>query len=565
MTRQVGSHCPETNPLYAAAYWYTTPDAPAFEVCSYCYATQIRPTPWVVKFQGKKKSADPNRHCRFSTLRIRNLWPQCLHNNDWSTISRYMTHRATLADCKGLAPSSADVGIKWYSLKHRDIPNFDICAACYEDIALATPFRNMFEPHPTGQPAGEEWVCTMTNYAGRAMELYAKSNRWRDFVINVTQAGSVRPCEGLQGVVGNQRRWFRPKRRIEGLVVCDACFYDWFGATCMEHEFEPTPVSFANGGYNTWVCDMALIPMKIAQMKALQAKDFGVWWNAAREILVTPQCTYDGNYTGGWYGLKSNPECANICAQCFAGTIKVYGFRDRFIPIPNNPNRRCVFSSAAPRQLQFFNRLDEAIMTRSLTTFEDYARRIGNLPLCPKSNPVENQRWYGSNEFLICVSCWEEFAKDTALAPRLPFRGVVRPSACCDLYSPRMRGLWTEACAKGDMSAFVAFAKHRAQIYAQTVPAMQQMLAMAKMRMEQQQTLMLSSVMLQGADNVVGASRPVGMGYDLYGNGNVGFHYATPAGATGAAQFQQALGITSVQGGEMMQVAQLEALWQSVE
>ncbi|KKK24018.1 hypothetical protein AOCH_002782 [Aspergillus ochraceoroseus] len=559
------SRCPENDTLYATAYWYSTPEAPKFEICSHCFASHVRSTQWAGNFQRQLRESDPNRHCRFSTLRMLQLWPQVLRNNDWAYITGYMNRRANIADCNGLTPVGPEVGTRWFHLKSRDIDNFGICAACYEDIALATPFGNNFEPSATGQPAGELWNCKMTEYARRAMEKYGQTNNWREVATSVGKVMQTPACNGAIGSVASKRQWYRPKPHIDGMVICDACYFHYFAASFMESSFEPARVDFMNGGWNTWVCDMSLLSTKVAFIRANQQKNYQIFWNASRTILASAPCPADSAYGGTWYGLGPTGEHAGTCAQCFAGIIEPFGFANHFVRVPSlsNEKRTCTFHEKSPRRSEYLKKYDNAISTRNLSNFRDFAIRFGPLPLCPTNAMVKNRRWYGRDEFLICESCWEEFAKETSLASQLPHRGIVLPDACCDMYSSRMRTLWNEACAKGDMTDFVTFAKHRAAVYAQTVPRMHEILAMTKMRMQQKQTLLMAGIMLQGADNIVGASRAPG--YTTYGNSSIGYGFATQAGAQGAMQFGQGLNMSVVDGGEMMQVQQLEKMWKEVE
>lgn len=475
-----------------------------------------------------------------------------------------MAHRVSIKDCKRLTPVSAEEGMKWYSLVHDIIPNFGICAACYEDVALATPFGRNFHLNIRGQPAGEMWICDMTAYARRALEKFGKTNNWRDVIATITRAMQIPPCKGAVGVDAVDRGWYRPRAPIKGLMVCDACYWEYLAASFMDHEWEAVSVDFRNA--ESWVCDMSLLSMKAAYLHAMTTKDYGAFWNAARMIIASPPCPSGGQYAGVWHTLRRDRR-VHVCAQCFAGMIYIYNFGSHFEPVQAQigQHRICIFNISTPRRLSFVTKLDECVSLRDFSKFEDYAIRFAALPVCPTYNMVEKRRWYGSDDFLICESCWEEFAKETCLASTLPHQGLIIPQACCDLYSSRMRDLWTSACAKNNMAEFIAFAKHRNAVYEQTVPHMQRILAMSKMRLRQKQTLMMSSIILQGSDNLVSLTQDPSQNHTLYGNSDVGYSYATDVGVLGAQQFKQALGIPVVQRNEMAQLAQLEAIWKQVE
>ncbi|KAL3441408.1 hypothetical protein BJX65DRAFT_288601, partial [Aspergillus insuetus] len=277
----------------------------------------------------------------------------------------------------------------------------------------------------------------------------------------------------------------------------------------------------------------------------------------------------EGSYGGILYSLRGTSGKVCVCAQCYAGIIHPYGFGGSFDPIQPSrvgagagASQLCIFNEKSPRRAQYMNKIDEAITLRTFTPFQAFATRLGVLPTCATTTAVSNRKWYGNDDCLICESCWEEFAKDTPLAPQLPYQGKVLPSGYCDLYSARMRGLWGEACAKGNMDEFMAFARHRAVVYQQTVPRMQEILAVMRMRMQQRETALLAGLRLTGSDLLVGASQSGT--YTTYGNASVGYGWATRAGAHGAQMFNQGMSMNVVDGGEMMQVAQLEKMWKAV-
>ncbi len=158
----------------------------------------------------------------------------------------------------------------------------------------------------------------------------------------------------------------------------------------------------------------------------------------------------------------------------------------------------------------------------------NYARRIADLPLCSRGELVTNRAWYRHDMFSCCPSCWVDVVEGTTLASCFfSHNEVYSGQLKCDFYSDRVRGLWREACAKNDLSGFVAFMQRRLEIWQQTYPQIQQGLQMMRMNAERQATLFMSSVMLTGANNVAAASGSIGN----FGNSQVGWGYETCAGA----------------------------------
>ncbi|RFU28949.1 hypothetical protein B7463_g7400, partial [Scytalidium lignicola] len=372
-------------------------------------------------------------------------------------------------------------------------------------------------------------------------------------------------CAGTESVQAQSRIWYQPRSPIPGLVICGACYYDRAAVTPMAEEFIPIPVPQASY-LNSWSCDMALLPMKVAWTQATLTKDFNIWWEAARTIMNSSVCSNKGIVDGIWYTLAQGYKNFNIYARYYAGFIHALGYGSAFARKFRPPGQTllCDLNPTAPRFQSYVSRLEEAERKRSLSIFTDYVVKFAALPLCPRSTMVKDRRWYGSPDFLICENCFEEVVKDTYLSSQLPYQNVeISGQRMCDLYSPRMRKLWSEACCKQDLTSFTEFARHRTQIYAMTMPRIQMILGLMRSRIKQQAALFTSSIMLQGANNIVTASQSSSQ-YS-YGNSTVGYGFSTPAGVQGAMQFKQALNMNPGPGNEFVEVAQLEAMWKEVE
>jgi hypothetical protein len=558
--------CPENEPLYATAIWFFIPGVSNFDVCSHCYASHIRQTRWANRFRGELKASNLTRRCHFNTPRGLQLWSEALRYDNWDSITAYWAHRRKIADCQGATALAADVGTKWYHPTYRDIDGFGICAACYEDVVCSTAFAGQFVPAQPGQPAGELWNCKMTMYLRRVMQRGGAD--WASFAAAATRSLRLPPCTGSKAVAASQCNWFQPVPAIDGLFVCETCYVNTIAASFMEANWAamaPTP-RFSPQGWQTRVCGLSVIALKVACLRATQLKDYALLWRAAKAIFSMPYCAPGGIENGTWHRLRCGQGLDfDVCGQCFAGFIIPYGFGDRFIQMQLQGKRTCDLNPAVPRQREYCRKLDESISLGNFAYFEEYATRFANIPPCPTYNIVKGRRWYGDNTFLACEQCWEEFVRDTPLASNLIHKGIVlSDGAFCDLYSARMRGLWMKACNTGDLREFVAAAQHRTAVYTKTVPTMQQLVAQARLRFVRKETLLRSSVMLHGANNVAAASRMPGSQTTMYGNDRVGW-WETMAGAEGAEDWEKANKINIVPGNEMVQVARLEAMWKAVE
>ncbi|KDQ53137.1 hypothetical protein JAAARDRAFT_137622, partial [Jaapia argillacea MUCL 33604] len=68
--------------------------------------------------------------------------------------------------------------------------------------------------------------------------------------------------------------------------------------------------------------------------------------------------------------------------------------------------------------------------------------------------------------FLACEECSHDVIASSSLESSLTYHGIQAPNvAPCELYSPRMRKIWAEACAINDLSYLVTASQQRAQAY----------------------------------------------------------------------------------------------------
>ncbi|CRG89596.1 Protein slit [Talaromyces islandicus] len=573
------TECPNPNALVCSATWYRPPSCVNFTICSRCFEDHVRRTPFASRFQAARLDPKPDRACLFNTERMRLLWSSAISNGNggWDALHGYMRHRDKVPNCQRKEGVKAgDPGSdKLYKFRNAEIPEFACCVACYEDTVCVSPFADRFVLSPSGLENSRGHVvmiCDLSvKFIYRALIEQSPRQDWTTFTNWAAMRLRLPACESLKSLKCSSTSWYMPNPPLYGVVVCGACFHDGADLTPMAGSFLEVAIPQEKAD-ETWECanSASVLPMAVAWSTACNRINFGLWYNAARAIVNYPPCTENGIQNGVWYSMSGCPDF-RICGRCFVGIIQSQGdvLGRHFHQSTNNSTYVCdFFINKTKRVFRYFEKLDEAITLGNGQIFHDFIARVSPQPVCPTDGTSRNRRWYCSNDedggATICESCYEEAIRGTSFAGRLTLRE--RADECfCDGYSPRMRGIWAQACASNDMRVFSRALKERTQVYLMTVPRMRTILEMAKMRMNTQSTLMLSSVMLQGADNIVSASRPVGMSHDLYGNSQIGYHWETAAGAQGEMQFRQAASMGIAQTGDMVEMAQLGALWKQYE
>lgn len=493
-----------------------------------------------------------------------------LNNNNWESIRQYMIHRGKVQNCTGpgnpVGLSTSTNSYRWYRPRNNEIEGFVCCDGCYEDVVSATNLRDRFLLDNNVVNNNNQASCDMcVPFIKKCVLEHSPTQNWTAFVEWTTARLKIPACKDLQGAACSSTLWYMPHPPIHNVLICGACYHDGadFGPLASSFSQVQIPPDRRN---EVWECanSNTVLAMTVSWNEACDKKNINIWQNAARTIPSLPACTKEGIQNVMWYTVSGCPSFA-ICARCYVGMAQTFGVAGYFQQI-NGPTDGsayvCDFHPSIPRAHSYFAKFDEAVGLQDFSIFTNFVARLSPLPVCPKDGPHVNRRWYCGEEATICESCYEEAFRDTKLAHTLTQRE--RPDECiCDGYSARMRGLWNKACAENNIQSFNVALRERMQVYQATVPRMRQILEITKMRMNTQSTLFMSSIMLQGANNIVAAASTHHNPHQ-YGSNQLGW-YETSAGAQGAAQFQQALGMNVTPTGDMAEMSQLGAIWKQYE
>ncbi|PVH78448.1 hypothetical protein DL98DRAFT_516774 [Cadophora sp. DSE1049] len=461
------------------------------------------------------------------------------------------------------------------------------CEACYEDYIAHTSFSSRFEKSAS-QPMGQIWACDIAvPHIRRALEEYSNGDRndWRAFVAAATHRLTVQACEPYKERTAQSTRWFSPKESLPGFVICEACYLDGIATTCVESHFTSTPLSSSELQHQkSLTCTLSYLPMTIALQEAIFTKSFHLWHEAARIFMHEDLCDGKARKSKSYTLIvKDGTSDAdfNMCRSCYTCYIDLFGFGTHFKQVDMNSHTpagnaysewACDFHPSRHGFSKYADALSEAIFVQDFGILGDFIVRYQcTTQPCPRSTFVTGRRWYGNEDFSACPDCFEETIQGTALESLIVVRNQIQQAEnSCDIYSPRMRGLWREACDTNDYAGFVELVRHRASVYWQTVPVMNRLLSQQRIRLMQQQTLNGSSMLYQRLDmtassssciNYTGISHPT----YTYGAADVGYGYATTYGVEAARLGQQASNLALSNGSAAGQVAYLKALWEAVE
>ncbi|TDZ46946.1 hypothetical protein CTRI78_v008779 [Colletotrichum trifolii] len=505
------------SPVTFATTWYTHPTAPDFTICSRCYEDHLLGTRFEHDFRGKTLDDHKPRVCRFSQPRIKDhlLQQALITGRVVDDLTAFLRRRSTIADCRGLDGVHGSDKTKWFRPKHNAVPNMVVCEACYEDHIL--PFRaaSNFEPTPA-QPANDVWTCDMaipyiqTIYRQHAAA--AASSSWTAFTKDASTRMSLPSCAKRQRVAVGSRTWFTPIvsspaadtnntnniNNINDILVCAACHADYIVTSCESHNWHPAGASDATSlasRYGSMVhCALGHFNMSVAASRARQTHDASVFYRALAAMCREPLCDPLGTPDAAWYTFPSHPEQFAICAACVACVAEPLGLAASLVPkcgggggggggvAPGSKLVCALNPGGSPRFGAYMTKLLEGFYVADTRALERYALEFANLPPCPRDEDFTNRRWYGWKGCAVCPACYHEFvARGSPLAGRMELRGdTVAGSLMCEMYSPRMRALYAEACERSDESGLLEAARARRAVYAETVPVMRQMVMEAQ-------------------------------------------------------------------------------------
>ncbi|GAB1206253.1 hypothetical protein APSETT445_004938 [Aspergillus pseudonomiae] len=310
---------------------------------------------------------------------------------------------------------------------------------------------------------------------------------------------------------------------------------------------------------------------------------------AARHLSL-PECDKNGGVMTGssrqWYELRDRALGIAVCERCYRDFASGTHFESHFQPMKQLPRQQqCIlgFWQAQVVWDEAIERKDFSLWRRTIIEYvqtpacssqaqpgaQTYQlnQGIDNFDVCQSCyvgiELVTSQRWYGTDDCRICLACYEEVVRGSELAQELPLTPKIIPGEShCDLYSPRMRRKWAEACGKRDLASFMAFAAYRRTIYEQTVPEMRNIVSMARYNLDMQKMYNVSSSFYYNMDGITASMYNP---YISYGAAGIPHRFETPWGVEGAQLGQKAQGYTQGITADTARVAQLEAAWKLVE
>lgn len=258
--------------------------------------------------------------------------------------------RASLPPCAGDEPVM-DNRTSWGT---SSIDGFAACEACFQDVALFTPFRDYF--HPTEATPGR-WTCDMAHASLRiAFHSAVEHNQFADFVNAASVVLATPPCT-QDGLVDSD--WFVLRGTEAGdspFELCPSCYASIVVPLGVGHHF--VQKRYADGS-PAHICDFLATDPRTHHLVEhfLQAVNTGEWEHFsefAAQCARIPHCPRD-TMVGGprfrWYGTASWAACEECFYDIIHGTPLEDALPVRGAQLEGDDTRWCELYSPRMRRL----------------------------------------------------------------------------------------------------------------------------------------------------------------------------------------------------------------------
>lgn len=210
-----------------------------------------------------------------------------------------------------------------------------------------------------------------------------------------------------------------------------------------------------------------------------------IFYGLANIAATTPQCTGKREGVRQWYFLidpKTRAPVHNfyVCSACVKSVetilpaIRGIFMRDPARPV--GPSKICDFRFDSKRFIKYFDilettadRADEADAPPDPRALVSLARRMAKIPECQRDKDLIDRPWNVITqlpEFTVCEECfdeivWPELEEEKSI-PMMFNKSLQRlPKASCQLYSPKMRGIFRTAVDVDDYKLLASKARER--------------------------------------------------------------------------------------------------------
>lgn len=304
-----------------------------------------------------------------------------------------------------------------------------------------------------------------------------------------SQPVALPPCPRTDPVSG-YNDWYNLVG-FPSFAICPSCRFAVFSSGYEQH-FTPSPYNFSEvktrcGFSNHWP--------RMAWLLATQNKrpDANLIYEMAKIAAYEPPCPGKEPSNGKWFRIadaESGKQISNfdVCSNCIQNLETIFPtLRGAFQHSQSrHPERRrpCDLRSDSKRFPRYIDLLEsianQAQNSRgppNLTAFTQLAQEMAETRECSRDDMLLNQHWHthpAIPELTVCEECYRDVIrpakKSGVSALASGFASAPEPVAAphravsCQLYSPRLRAVFAEACRRNDALGLRTLAVQRHRI-----------------------------------------------------------------------------------------------------
>jgi hypothetical protein len=279
--------------------------------------------------------------------------------------------------------------------------------------------------------------------------------------------------------------WLTLPRCPSAFDICPSCFNSTIATTEHRQFFMKSPHRPPDAEV---LCDFGSSPWyRIAWLITRKERrhDMKLFYGLANVSANYPQCLGKHEAVRQWYFLvdpKTRAPIHNfhVCASCVKSVEvilpAVRGLFQRDPNRPMGPSRICDFRFDSKRFIKYFDTLettadkaDENDAPPDPRPLVNLAKRMAKLPECQRDKDLIDRSWNVITqlpEFTVCEECFDEIVwpelEEKAAIPMMFNKALQRlPKASCQLYSPKMRGIFRTAVDVDDYKLLASKARER--------------------------------------------------------------------------------------------------------
>ncbi|KAL4969814.1 uncharacterized protein BDV14DRAFT_65059 [Aspergillus stella-maris] len=333
----------------------------------------------------------------------------------------------------------------WYF--HPSVPEFKICAYCYEKNISSTQLSSSFQTWTSlagGKPVCFFSVPRIKDLLWPRAILTGELSEVLDF-FGYRLSLSVRECPGEgKGVKASEGvKWFQLNQQHQGrfpqFLACEACYEDYLLASSLGNEFSQS--THPQGRDVLFACNVAVPFIGKLVLKA----DIDTFITEASRRLELPECAKGGSMVEErlrrWYqprigDVGTNTEGLSICERCYNDFMSHTVFKNDFQLINtnsySNAQRRCLHGLYQSRSVwnEAVESNDFNIWINAMTKFIKYPPCT--LQIIPGTGIYQIP---GVDNFDICQSCYVGIIEPYRLDRFFQPGGIASSNApkACDL------------------------------------------------------------------------------------------------------------------------------------